>query len=82
MYRKRYAKKFKISIRKLLRSGNDIREVVEDVIEILAAGKALERKYHEVRSEAPTWPAWKFTNTEGPRIETPEYVKKKAAKKS
>ena len=47
MYRKRYAKKFKISIRKLLRSGNDIREVVEDVIEILASGKSLDRKYHD-----------------------------------
>jgi arylsulfatase A len=35
----------------------------------------LERKYHEVRAESPTWPAWKFTNAEGPRIEWPDYVK-------
>lgn len=41
----------------------------------------LERKYLEVRTESPMWPAWKFTNAEGPRIETPDYVKKKAAKK-
>jgi arylsulfatase A len=42
---------------------------------------ALQRKYHEVRAESPTWPAWKFTNVEGPRIAVPDYVKRKAAKK-
>ena len=41
----------------------------------------LERRYREVRDESPTWPAWQFTNAEGPRIEWPEYVKNKAAKK-
>jgi arylsulfatase A len=41
----------------------------------------LERKYHEVRDESPTWPAWKFTNAEGKRIEWPDYAKKKATKK-
>lgn len=37
----------------------------------------LERRYREVRDESPTWPAWKFTNAEGLRIEWPEYWKKK-----
>jgi len=47
----------------------------------LAELKALlERKYDEVRGESPTWPAWKFTNAEGPRIQRPDYTKKKAAK--
>ena len=41
----------------------------------------LERKYHEVRAESPTWPAWKFTNAEGKRIEWPDYIKNKATKK-
>jgi hypothetical protein len=41
----------------------------------------LERKYREVRGESPTWPAWKFTNAEGPRIEWPDYVKRRAAAK-
>ena len=45
----------------------------------LAELKALlERKYHEVRDESPTWPAWKFTNAEGQRIEWPDYVKNRA----
>jgi arylsulfatase A len=47
----------------------------------LAEMKALlQKKYDEVRSESPTWPAWKFTNAEGPRIQRPDYGKKKAAK--
>jgi len=29
---------------------------------------ALLDKYHEVRGESPTWPAWKFTGAEGKRI--------------
>ncbi len=37
----------------------------------------LQRKYHEVRAESPTWPAWKFTGVEGKRIEWPDYVQKK-----
>ena len=42
----------------------------------------LQAKYHGVRDESPTWPAWKFTGAEGKRIEWPEYTKKrKAAKK-
>lgn len=40
----------------------------------------LERKYLEVRAESPTWPAWRFTNSEGQRIEWPDYWKKKAKK--
>ncbi|HPA18997.1 MAG TPA: sulfatase-like hydrolase/transferase [Verrucomicrobiae bacterium] len=36
----------------------------------------LERKYAEVRSEGPTWPAWKFTGAEGKRIERPDYTKR------
>ena len=47
MYRKRYAKKFKVSMRKLLRSGYALREAVETVIETLASGKTLDRKYHD-----------------------------------
>jgi arylsulfatase A len=41
----------------------------------------LERKYQEVRAESPTWPAWQFTNAEGKRIEWPDYIKNKPAKK-
>jgi arylsulfatase A len=37
-------------------------------------------KYHEVRDESPIWPAWKFDNREGQRIEWPEYVKQRQAK--
>jgi arylsulfatase A len=40
----------------------------------------LERKYREVQDETPTWPAWKFTGSEGKRIEWPDYVKKKKKK--
>ena len=29
---------------------------------------ALVTKYHEVREEAPVWPAWKFTGAEGKKI--------------
>ena len=36
------------------------------------------QKYHEVRDESPTWPAWKFDNREGQRIVWPEYVKNRA----
>jgi arylsulfatase A len=35
----------------------------------------LQAKYREVRAESPTWPAWKFTNAEGQRIQWPDYVK-------
>ena len=38
-------------------------------------------KYHEVRNESPTWPEWKFDNREGARIEWPDYVKNRQAKK-
>jgi arylsulfatase A len=41
---------------------------------------ALEKKYHEVRTESPTWPAWAFTGAEGKRIQWPDYVKKGKAK--
>jgi arylsulfatase A len=40
----------------------------------------LEKKYHEVREESPTWPAWKNPGTEGKRIVWPDYVKKSRAK--
>ncbi|MDO8941536.1 MAG: sulfatase-like hydrolase/transferase, partial [Desulfobacterales bacterium] len=40
----------------------------------------LEAKYREVRNEAPTWPAWKFTGAEGRKIVWPDYAKKPAAK--
>ena len=36
----------------------------------------LEEKYHAVQAEAPTWPAWKYVDTEGTRIVWPDYVNK------
>ena len=30
-------------------------------------------RYHEVRTESPTWPAWEWPKYEGQRIEWPEY---------
>ncbi|MBX7211844.1 MAG: sulfatase-like hydrolase/transferase [Verrucomicrobiaceae bacterium] len=36
----------------------------------------LTAKYHDVRDESPTWPAWKFTGSEGRKIVWPDYVKK------
>ena len=39
----------------------------------------LEAKYVEVQNESPMWPAWKFTGTEGKKIEWPDYVKNKKA---
>ncbi len=39
----------------------------------------LQTKYAEVQTEAPTWPAWKFTGAEGKKIEWPDYVKQKKA---
>jgi len=43
----------------------------------------LQAKYREVRAESPTWPAWKFTGSEGKKIVWPDYWKAKqpAAKK-
>jgi arylsulfatase A len=38
-------------------------------------------KYKEVCEDAPTWPAWKFTGSEGKRIVWPDYVKKRAPAK-
>ncbi|MFA6546237.1 MAG: sulfatase-like hydrolase/transferase [Limisphaerales bacterium] len=35
----------------------------------------LQKKYREVRAESPTWPAWKFTGSEGRKIEWPDYAK-------
>lgn len=43
---------------------------------------ALVAKYHEVRAESPTWPAWTFTGAEGKRIKRPDYVKPPPAKKN
>jgi arylsulfatase A len=39
----------------------------------------LESKYAEVRAESPVWPAWKFTGSEGKKIEWPDYTRKKTA---
>lgn len=39
----------------------------------------LEAKYAEVVAESPMWPEWKFTGSEGKKIEWPDYVKKKKA---
>ncbi|MDB6007135.1 MAG: N-acetylgalactosamine-6-sulfatase, partial [Prosthecobacter sp.] len=39
----------------------------------------LQTKYTEVQRESPTWPEWKFTGTEGKKIEWPDYVKQKKA---
>jgi arylsulfatase A len=36
----------------------------------------LDRKYHEVREESPTWPAWKNPGLEGKKIIWPDDVKK------
>ena len=47
MYRKRYAKRFKTSIRKILKSGRYKQEEIEIVIEILASGETLDRKYRD-----------------------------------
>jgi arylsulfatase A len=41
---------------------------------------ALAKKYREVRTECPTWPAWKNPGLEGKRIAWPDYVKKGKAK--
>jgi arylsulfatase A len=41
---------------------------------------SLLKKYHQVREESPTWPAWTFDNREGQRIEWPEYVKARQGK--
>lgn len=42
------------------------------------------KKYHQVRAESPTWPAWKFDNREGQRIVWPDYAKnrRKGAEKA
>lgn len=46
----------------------------------LAEMKALlTAKYHEVRAESPSWPAWEFTGSEGKKIVWPDYVKKPKA---
>ena len=37
---------------------------------------ALLAKYHEVRAESPTWPAWKFTGAEGRKIVWPDDARK------
>jgi arylsulfatase A len=37
---------------------------------------ALEKRYHEVRDAAPTWPAWQNPGTEGKRIVWPEDARK------
>lgn len=49
----------------------------------LAELKALlQAKYHEVRAESPTWPAWQFTGAEGKRIEWPDYWTKRQSGKN
>ncbi len=47
MYRKRYAKRFKTSVRKILKSGHCKQEEIGIVIEILASGETLDRKYRD-----------------------------------
>ena len=47
MYRKRYAKRFKTSIRKILKSGHCKQEEIDIIIEIIASGKTLDRKYRD-----------------------------------
>ena len=37
----------------------------------------LQAKYHEVRAESPTWPAWQTTPTKGKPSEKPESAKKR-----
>jgi arylsulfatase A len=67
----------KFSLYNLRRDIGETRDLAAEQPEKLAEMKSqLEKKYLEVRAESPTWPAWKFTNTEGKRIEWPEYVKR------
>ena len=61
----------------LRRDIGETRDLAAEQPEKLAELKSmLERKYLEVRAASPTWPAWKFTNTEGKRIEWPDYAKR------
>jgi arylsulfatase A len=66
---------------------NDIGETKElsaaEPKQFAAMKDLLLKKYYQVREESPIWPAWKFDNREGQRIQWPEYVKSrnKAAKK-
>jgi arylsulfatase A len=63
---------------------NDIGETkdlsTQEAARLAEMKSVLEKKYHEVREEAPTWPAWKNPGTEGKRIVWPDYVKKPKAK--
>jgi len=64
---------------------NDIGEktdlAVKEPAKLAELKALLQTKYHEVRAESPTWPAWKFNNAEGKQIEWPDYWKKRQAKK-
>ncbi len=51
-----------------------------DAVKFAEMKALLLAKYHAVREESPTWPAWTFDNREGQRIEVPEYVKERQAK--
>lgn len=76
------AKLEKFSLYNLREDIGETRELSAREPEKLAELKTLlEKKYREVRDESPTWPAWKFTNAEGQRIEWPDYTKNKPAKK-
>jgi arylsulfatase A len=63
---------------------NDIGETkdlsTQEAVRLAQMKAILEKKYHEVREEAPTWPAWKNPGTEGKRIVWPDYVKKPKAR--
>jgi arylsulfatase len=74
------AKLDKFSLYNLRSDIGETRDLAAEQPEKFAELKSqLEKKYVEVRAESPTWPAWKFTNTEGQRIEWPDYVKKNRA---
>ena len=71
------AKLDKFSLYNLRSDIGETRDLAAEQPEKFAELKSrLEKKYLEVRAESPTWPAWKFTNTEGQRIEWPDYVKR------
>ncbi len=42
----------------------------------------LQRKYHEVRAESPTWPAWKYTAEVASKVERPDSVKSRQPAKA
>lgn len=49
----------------------NVRQQQEEVFRRLRS--EMEKLYHEVRKEAPIWPAWEFARYEAERIEWPDY---------